>query len=238
LLKFKHSESQDAGDDQNLIFGNDYNFQSEDNDTDSTTIDPYLSHCYSLGEKMYIVEDENGFKNAIPATKCCDYPNIDHISNLSSTCLINCKNEAKNPVPGKYSGFDYESCCFTVCHLTEHGYLRFSTDPNLKPETDVEGLISSLKSTEFYTEAWEPIIEASTRRCYDDCFGFEASYGYFCDVIPRTMYAIVTCSQKENFLKCPQQHWDNNENYPDRPNCTILRKYVEECTADNVEPFI
>jgi hypothetical protein len=143
---------------------------------------------------------------------------------------INCndecdKNDNNNP--------NYIGCCNLVCYLTSNGFLTFSTDPNLKPELNLEGIIRGLKASEFYDESWEPIIELSTRRCYEDCYGLRESYGYFCDVIPRMFGPIEICSKKENFLKCPSQHWNPKK----LEKCNIVRQYMEECFQIYKEDF-
>jgi hypothetical protein len=104
----------------------------------------------------------------------------------------------------------------------------FSTDPNIKPEISLQGLLNVIKLSDDYDEAWAPIVETSVKRCFDDCYGMRESYGYMCEVIPMVITPVTFCSSKENFLKCPDQHWNpNNLSY-----CEKSRIFVRECVSD------
>jgi hypothetical protein len=146
------------------------------------------------------------------------------VRECTSYCLEKWDDPKKKKSQEEFDSYMY--CCRLVCVLTEMGFLKFSTDPNLKPETDSRGFINTLKQSQYYTEVWDPIIESSTRRCYDDCNGYDGSYGYICDVVPDIIVPILKCSTKEHFLKCPEQHWDQS----DYTKCAIVREYVQECS--------
>jgi hypothetical protein len=65
------------------------------------------------------------------------------------------------------------------------------------------------------------------KQCYDDCYGLEQSYGHKCEVVPRIYIPIMKCSEKENFLKCLEQH----RNPRNLTKCVKVRDYVDECVS-------
>jgi hypothetical protein len=211
------------------------NYYDSDNDTDtvdvsSTTIDPYIAYCESLEQGAEILTLEHTGEKYIGMHHCCKIPRFDDA--LNHDLYLECEEEGKRTnITFKYDedGNYYAYCCQIITTLTEGGFLKFSTDPNVKPETDVRRLISIMEMAAKDKLEWVPVVTNSAKRCYDDCFGLEAAYGYSCLVVPNILETITMCSEKENFLKCPEKYWN-----PDKLSmCTEKRKYVEECLFIN-----
>lgn len=116
---------------------------------------------------------------------------------------------------------DENNCCLRICSLKQIEVLLFSTDPNMKPQVNYEGLTYSFLLSIDNDTRWEPVIRASTSRCYYDQFG--TTDGYQCDVIPNSLYNVIECSYKENFLKCP------NYNPNEISECKETYEFLELC---------
>jgi hypothetical protein len=98
--------------------------------------------------------------------------------------------------------------------------LKFSGDEKTKPEVDPQGLVYSFLLSVGNDTSWEPIVKSSTQRCYDDNYG--SVEGYQCDVIPLSLFEIINCCLKENYLKCPVYN-------PYRlSECQATRQFIEE----------
>jgi hypothetical protein len=142
---------------------------------------------------------------------CCKYPELVMPLEIDEQCQAECKI--------KFS--EFTNCCYLVCVLREVGFLRFSTDPNMMPIPDVQGVIKSYMYSVEDDPTWEPVIKSSASRCFEDSHGIDNEYD--CSVVPKSLQYMVQCSFIENFLKCPV--WN-----PKKINeCAAAYKYVSEC---------
>lgn len=114
---------------------------------------------------------------------------------LHEECIKTCKYDPEIRLNNS------QFCCFKICLFEKLGVLIFSTDPNLKPEIRREGIAYSFLLSVDGDTRWEPVILSSTSRCFDDRFGFID--GYDCNTIPMSLYEVIGCCYKQNFLKCP-----------------------------------
>jgi hypothetical protein len=147
---------------------------------------------------------------------CCKYPTLVIWKHQLDDCVNFCEDSKEDG--------DKHTCCIKICILKELGVLLFSTDPNMKPQVDHKGLSYSFLLSVGNDTSWEPIIRSSTSRCFDDRFGF--TDGYQCDVIPLSLFEVITCCYKENFLKCP------NYNPKRVSGCKATYEFIELCYVD------
>jgi hypothetical protein len=108
-----------------------------------------------------------------------------------------------------------------VCWLKKNKILLYSTDPNFKPEVNIDAVIISFNESVNGDKEWEPIIKNSFDRCYHDRIG--TVDGFHCDVIPKSFYSVLECAYKEQYLKCP------NYNPKKLDNCKETLEYADIC---------
>lgn len=106
--------------------------------------------------------------------------------------------------------------------MTNIGMFRYSTDPNILPEIDPEGIIRAFLLSVDNDPIWEPIIRSSTMRCYQDDIGTSAGV-FDCGVIPQSFWTVALCAMKENYLKCPNFNANNTK------GCDESYQYMQEC---------
>lgn len=197
--------------------------------SDETTLDPYVAYCEKMSEEISSMKEILDTSMNTIESSCCKVPDLNIFGITQSDCKTYCEIPENRYKYNDSNPYINPLCCMIVCVFTKSGFLFFSEDPNIKPELSFDGLLNSIKISDDYDEAWAPIIEISMRRCYDDCYGMQESYGYYCEVVPKLFKPISSCSIKENFLKCPDHHW-NSKNLK---SCDKARVYVKECIADS-----
>jgi hypothetical protein len=124
----------------------------------------------------------------------------------------------------------YDHCCLKICVYTQSGILKFSTDPNVAPELESNGFVASFMLSVDNDTAWEPIVKASTSRCFDDNIG--TNDGFECEIIPKSLKRVIECTYKENFLKCP------NYNPSHISECKETYEYWEMCLEDFYDSYL
>lgn len=159
-------------------------------------------------------------------TLCCVYPDLFAISGFSDDksfddIFVKCYNECNFTF--YLESWEAWLCCYRICILREVGFLLFSTDPNIMPQTNVQGVINIYMTSVQNDPAWEPIIRSSVNRCFDEANAFE--FTYECGVIPSSLKFIYECCFIEQFLKCP--YWNPDK----REECPVIYKYNEECAS-------
>lgn len=154
---------------------------------------------------------------------CCPYPYLG----LNLPNDVDCANSVcanYSILPSAFGGDNKRICCIWKCILTNSGYLIFSTDPNIAPQTNVNGLIDVFLNSRNYDPAWEPIVRTSTVKCYDDAEGM--NIGKYCDDLSDSFRYSVICSMRDFFLRCPDQFWNPKK----WDHCEkVYRPWVLEC---------
>lgn len=175
---------------------NDYPEYDESDNKETATVDPRLQYCDDLLNKI------NGTKDL---ESCCIYPEFVLKNDFpeESECETKCREIHTNET---YRDTDEENCCNLRCDFERIGYLLYSTDPNIKPQTNVQGLINGFMQSENYNEVWEPIVRSTVTRCDDNAIG--TNDFVYCNVVSSSFYHAVICSMKEFFLRCPDQFWN------------------------------
>lgn len=190
------------------------------NDTsdDTTTLTPQQKTCQELKKEMdYFMYVP--FEIALEG--CCAYPYLT----VQYPSDDECKNtKCQNMTYRGGAENHITACCMWKCILENNGYLIYSTDPNIKPQTNVNGLISAFMHSKKYNDVWEPIVRTSTVKCYDDTEGMGRDDS--CTDIPGSFSYTVFCSMREFFLRCPDQFW-NLENMDRCEN--LYRPWMLEC---------
>lgn len=141
--------------------------------------------------------------------KCCEIPTLMVDGITTDECEQDCNG-------------NNGTCCTLVCLLKKMNVLRFSTDPNLPPEIESAGLIESFLLSVKDSDLWRPVVTSSTNRCYNDNIGNFHGY-YYCKIIPNSLFSVIGCCYKENYLKCPTWNPGNDD------RCDATRQFVEEC---------
>jgi hypothetical protein len=144
---------------------------------------------------------------------CCDVPDAEVPPEINEYCLKECNLNQPNIL----------DCCYYICILKEVRFLKFSTDPNIRPVPDVEGYIRLLMQSVDNDPVWEPVIRSSSSRCFYDADGTDNDF--ICQVVPSTIIYMSQCNFKENFLKCP--YWNPYK----IEKCQALYELVENCLA-------
>lgn len=167
-------------------------------------MDPYLKKC----------SDAPKGNGTLRMADCCKIPAFYTTAESLEMCGNKCYNETYPDTLG---------CCRDICILTEIGFLIYSTDPNVMPQTDPRGLVYAYMLSVNNDPVWEPVVRSSVTRCFDDARGLEEDSGYHCGVIPFSLAIIHYCSILELFSKCP--YWNPEE----LSECDKMREWIREC---------
>ena len=165
-------------------------------------------------------ENENYCKflnlNQANFTDCCDYPKFQIWEWHWNEGVAKCDAEG-------LSGL-YGTCCrytFTYNKLNLIA-LNVNEDDDLVPSFAYSfGYFHNFMLSVGNDSQWEPVFYESIQKC-DEQFARSVK-GYFCDVIPLSLWAISDCCIRENYLKCPA--WNPNG----LQKCKYTYEYVLKC---------
>jgi hypothetical protein len=109
--------------------------------------------------------------------------------------------------------------------MKKAGYLIYTSDPNVMPKTNVQGLINVVQASEDFNEAWRPIVHKIVVKCHENAIKSDHPLNNRCRVIPFSYFTTQHCANMEMFLNCPQEF----QNKTLSNECTTLRQYVSNC---------
>lgn len=113
-----------------------------------------------------------------------------------------------------------DPCCEPACCLKKIGIL-VPSDNSSEPAVDASRISYSFLLSVGGDIGWQPVINQSVRRCFDQVENTPVQYEYEdCPGMPTILNKIVNCCYKENFLRCARWNQSNED-------CVFAYKYVE-----------
>ena len=161
-------------------------------------------------------------------TDCCDYPALIIANEVVFDCASNGASvdvdyEGQSVWTDQYC--DLFHCTFKNVEILVEQYADRGNGYELVGyDIDYNSIMKIFLSSVGYDEQWVPILNEVVPRCYDQFFG--SDLGFECYAALDDLYNIITCSYKQNFLKCPS--WNPQQIF----ECQYTYEYVSKCIEE------
>ena len=193
------------------------NFQVTSHDVNDMTEDEkqqYCDHLHAIRAKF---------------TECCEYPKLGIWGWDVNDCDLYCATQGVTGQADENGDVGY--CCGLSCQYYKMQLISLAKDPTtgllLPSELYNTGYLYSFMLSVGNDTQWEPIIKDVVDRCYNQFAS--TGNGYYCEIIPYTLWSVAECCYMELFMKCP------NWNPQGLASCALTYEYAVKCIKTGYE---